>query len=82
MRRQEDALLLEVEHDGTISPEDQKRLAALLSGTPEPAAGGKVGLRNVRERLALLYGDRAALSIRQNAGGSILACIRLPLERR
>ena len=78
----ENALLLEVEHDGTISPEDQKRLEALLSGTPEPAAGGKVGLRNVRERLTLLYGDRAALSIRQNTGGSIMACIRLPLERR
>ena len=82
VRRQEDALLLEVEHDGTISPEDQKRLEALLSGTPEPAAGDKVGLRNVRERLTLLYGDRAALSIRQNTGGSIMACIRLPLERR
>ena len=82
VRRQEDALLLEVEHDGAISPEDQKRLEALLSGTPEPAAGGKVGLRNVRERLALLYGDRAALSMWQNTEESILACIRLPLERR
>ena len=78
VRRQGDSLLLEVVHDGVITPEDQRQLDALLSGAAD-AGGSKVGLRNVKERLHLLYGRRASLTIRQETADSVLARITLPM---
>jgi len=46
-----------------------------------PGDGSRFGLRQVRERLAALYGERASLTL-QAAGddqGGVLARIRLPL---
>ncbi len=77
-RREGDCLVLEVEHDGRITPDDRARIEALLSDTARDS-GGKVGLRNVRERLRLLYRGAAALTITQAAENSILARITLPL---
>jgi signal transduction histidine kinase len=42
-----------------------------------PASGG-VGLANIRERLALLYGDKARLQVGDNPGGGTLVMISLP----
>jgi sensor histidine kinase YesM len=39
-----------------------------------------VGLRNVREQLALRYGEHAALSLTGSRDGGAIASIRLPLE--
>jgi hypothetical protein len=41
-------------------------------------AGTGVGLANVRERLQLLYGTRATLTIAENPGGGTVATIALP----
>jgi sensor histidine kinase YesM len=41
-------------------------------------AGDGVGLTNIRERLALLYGGRAELLIEAPAEGGCRACIRVP----
>ncbi|MEQ9561786.1 MAG: histidine kinase [Woeseiaceae bacterium] len=38
------------------------------------------GLRNISERLRLLYGDDAALTIGNRAGGGTRVCIRLPVS--
>lgn len=40
--------------------------------------GSGVGLRNVRERLSGLYGNKAALDLIENPGGGITAELRLP----
>ena len=80
VRREGDLLRLEVEHDGQITAEERAQIDALLSGEPDGNGAGKVGLRNVRERLALLYGERASLTIEQAAADSILAAISLPLD--
>lgn len=40
-----------------------------------------VGLANTRSRLERLYGERAALTIRENPGGGVLVDIYLPLRR-
>ncbi len=48
-------------------------------------AGTGVGLANIRERLALLYGSRAALQVAENPGGGTVATITVPyrsLEER
>jgi sensor histidine kinase YesM len=39
-----------------------------------------LGLRNVREQLAVRYGEHAALSLSSSRAGGVTACIRLPLE--
>lgn len=44
-----------------------------------PRAGASVGLRNVRDRLTLIYGERAGLETR-NVGEGFTARVRLPLD--
>jgi hypothetical protein len=58
-------LLLEVENTGHLS---------------ESKAGGKpVGLANARERLRLLYGERASLQLKNGVSGMVTASVRIPL---
>ncbi|QDQ28090.1 sensor histidine kinase [Chitinimonas arctica] len=42
-------------------------------------SGSGIGLRNIRERLAAQYGDRAALTLQAGPAGGVIATIRLPL---
>jgi two-component system LytT family sensor kinase len=62
-KRDGDGLLIAVE-------DDQGQLAN--SGTPG------IGLRNLRERLAMLYGDSASLALTQLAPAGVRAEMRLP----
>ncbi len=43
-----------------------------------PTAGTGIGLSNIRERLALLYGNKASLSITEPAGGGTSVTITVP----
>jgi signal transduction histidine kinase len=43
-------------------------------------SGSGLGLTNIRERLAQLYGDAATLVLKARAGGGVAATITLPLE--
>jgi sensor histidine kinase YesM len=43
-----------------------------------PVTRGGVGLSNLRERLRLLYGDKAALSVSETPGGGASVRVRLP----
>jgi sensor histidine kinase YesM len=43
-----------------------------------PTTRGGVGLTNLRDRLRLLYGERAALAIGDNAGGGAVVTLALP----
>jgi len=47
----------------------------------QAALGSGVGLRNVRERLHALFGERAAFELRTAADGATEAQLLLPLER-
>ncbi len=49
-----------------------------LEGTP--VAGTGIGIANIRERLALLYGERAVLELEENAPRGFRARIVLPRE--
>ena len=67
-RRDEERLLLEVRDDG-----------AGLAAAHAPTRGQGVGLANVRDRLASLYGDAAHLHVAQRGSeGGVCACIVLP----
>ena len=63
-----DALWLRVRDDGAGLPKDRKRREG-------------VGLSNTRSRIDRLYGEQAALTIRENAGGGVLVDIYIPLKR-
>ena len=43
------------------------------------AIGAGVGLANIRERLAALYGDKAKLTLEENAPHGVIATIEVPL---
>lgn len=48
-----------------------------LAGT---TAGSGIGLKNIRERLQLLYSDAASISLHVNAAGGVTAKLSLPLQ--
>jgi len=63
-----DELIVAVENTGELAPEK-----------PGSANGStQVGLKNARERLRLLYGDRASLSLTNRDGGRVAATLLLP----
>ena len=47
-------------------------------GSPSAAAGSGTGLRNTRERLAQLYGDRATLALESPPGGGTIVRVEIP----
>ena len=76
--RQADKVVLEVEHDGTLTQEDKQKIQSLLAKTAQ-GAGGQVGLRNVSQRLNLIYGDEGTLTLDQTRAGTVLARIAIPV---
>ena len=72
-------IVLEVEHDGTMTDADRQKIQELLAlPAGEVVTGGQVGLRNVNQRLNLIYADRGRLTVREIHPGSILAQVYLP----
>ena len=43
-----------------------------------PTTRGGVGLTNLRDRLRLIYGDRASLTVGENGGGGAAVAVRVP----
>lgn len=73
------AVIIDVEHEGTLSEEDAATIEALLSGAELPEiTRGSVGLKNVSERIRLIYGGRARLEIKQAGDTVVLARLSLP----
>ncbi len=77
--REENRMVLEVEHDGAMTEADREKVRKLLSASPGTAKGAQVGLRNVSQRLKLLYGDSGSLSLAETGCGTILARICFPV---
>lgn len=76
--RKEQILMLDVEHDGTMSDSDRKRISQLLQD--DSTDGTRVGLRNVSQRMRLLYGNRGTISVEETGKGTILARVQIPME--
>jgi LytS/YehU family sensor histidine kinase len=57
-------LVLEVENTGEL--------------TDSRSTDTQVGLNNIRERLRILYGDRATLALRNAEGGHVVATVQIP----
>ena len=59
-----------------MSQADRESIRTLLSDSS--GQGGQVGLRNVKERLRLIYGDEGQLTIDEVETGIILARVSFP----
>ena len=80
---QTDKVVLEVEHDGTLTQEDRQKIQSLLAQSAQgAAAGGQVGLRNVSQRLNLIYGDEGTLTLDQTRAGTVLAQVVIPADSK
>lgn len=77
--RRGNAIVLEVSHDGKITPEDRQRIDTLLSGDPQEARNS-VGIRNVYQRLKLIYGERGKLILEENCPGTVTATVEFPMD--
>ncbi len=58
-------LMLCVENDGCLSDEDYARIQLVLSDdyTPDSLSSGSLGLRNVHQRLRILYGEESGILV-------------------
>lgn len=75
-----DTLWLRVRDNGSGLPKNWKR----PDFAPSELRRGKregVGLSNTRSRLDRLYGEQAAVTVRENPGGGVLVDLYLPLRR-
>ena len=67
--------MLEVEDDGVgIAPE--RDIACRASGLTRPDAG--IGVRNVRERMEVLYGADAAMAMESRPGRGTRVTLEMP----
>ena len=75
----DDMLNITVKDNGLGLTDEQE--AILNSDDPIPGGqSGGIGLENVRKRLALIYGDRAALSVHNRPEGGTVSKIIMPLS--
>jgi len=74
--RRDRELILAVEHDGTMSDADRESIRQLL--LDQSTDGTRVGLKNVCQRLRLLYGDAGQVTVAETGRGTILAQVRIP----
>ncbi len=75
----EDRLLLEIEDDG-VGIEPGGPTMAPVSGLIREGSG--IGMRNVRERIHVLYGDEAHVDIVSRPGRGTRVSLRMPLATR
>ena len=81
--RREDFLILEIDNDGGLSPQDEAHIARLLSPDYDMAGepSGNIGIANVNLRLRILYGPDCGLSIFRGEGSRVTARLTIAAER-
>ena len=86
--RDQDNVILQIVNTGkTMTGEDIERVQVILDGDYESIATGKgkhvsLGIRNVNERIKLIYGEEYGLTILPTKNGETASTIRIPYERK
>lgn len=76
--RSQGSLMVEVEHDGSLTSEDRENIRKFLD--PD-TVGTHVGIQNVSQRMKLIYGQPGLLTIEDTGNDTIVARLRFPLDR-
>lgn len=81
--RRDGFLILEIENDGGLTPEDATHIRRLLSPDHDMAGepSGSIGIANVNQRLRILYGPDCGLSIFSGEGSLVTARLTIALPK-
>ena len=76
--REEGSVVLVTDHSGMLTEADREKIRDIIEASP---ADGKdnVGLRNVAQRLKLIYGESSSLSF-EESDGRIRMTMRFPIK--
>ena len=77
--REEDKLLIEITDNG--SGIDEETMGKIFVEEPKPMGGG-IGLKNIADRIKLLYGEDYGVSIKSKEGFFTTVQLRLPFENQ
>lgn len=82
-RENSEWMSLEVENDSPLTPDAEGRIRALLTSEEQPAGIGatSLGIRNVHQRLRILYGEESGLSVKTTKNGNTLSSMRVRLPQ-
>ena len=75
---QEGKLLVEIEDDGVGMAPDRE-LPSAVGGVLARGQGTGIGMRNVRERMSVLYGDLASMEINSRPGRGTQVTLLMPI---
>ncbi len=80
-RRAGDFLLLDIQNDGGLSPQDEEHIRVLLSPDYDPARehSRNIGIANIHKRLSILYGPPCGLDIRKGEGNTVVARLTIAI---
>lgn len=83
-RKREDLLCIEIENNRPLSEEDQAKIHKLLSEEPNPQKEHRVslGIRNVDQRLRMMYGPECGLFISNNKNNHTVSTILVKIDER
>lgn len=74
----EDLLQIEIKNHGILSPQDQEKINRLLGSEPEQGERSiNLGIRNVDQRLKIIYGPPCGLTIHNNPEGYTVSTLTL-----
>ena len=81
--REDADLIFEVENDGVMTPDDEQRIERLLSQDYDVTneSANNLGIRNVNQRLKIIYGEDSGLSIKMNRKGHAVARIVIAIDQ-
>ncbi len=81
-KREDGYLCIEVEDNGRLTTENKKKIDQLLSANSSPSGEKRVslGIRNVDQRLKMIYGSDCGLFITGNEQGNTISTILLKTE--
>lgn len=81
-RKREDLLCIEIENNRALSEEDQAKIHKLLNEEPNPQKEHRVslGIRNVDQRLRMMYGPECGLFISNNKNNYTVSTILVKID--
>ncbi len=80
IRKDEASLYLEIENDGVLTAADIEKISEMLDREDiyDGMRATHVGIRNVNERIKIIYGEGSGLTIKMTDKGTVLAQITIP----